>query len=1046
MKKALSAALAFLMLLSLTAGLDFSAYAATSGDYEYEILEDGTIEISKYFGSDSEITIPSEIDGYSVTSIASGAFAEGGNLKSIEIPSSVASIGAEALVGLASLTDINVNASNEAYASVSGVLYNKDKTELLCYPAGKTASSFEIPNSITKIGYGAFAGSASLANITIPNSVTSIGYGAFANCTSLANITIPNSVTSIGDVAFTSCTSLADITISSNVTSIGYEAFSYCENLSDITIPNSVTSIGIYAFMNCTNLANITIPSSVTSIEFGAFFHCVSLENIIIPSSVTKIDLAFYDCASLTDINVNASNEAYASVNGVLYNKDKTKLLCYPAGKTASFAIPSSVTSIEFGAFSGCTSLENISIPDSVTSIGESAFSDCTSLKTVTIPNSVTSIEHEAFSYCTSLANITIPNSVTSIGSEAFSYCENLSDITIPNSVTSIGDSVFYGCTGLSDVYYDGAISEWNEISIGNNNEKLTQSTIHCTDGVINCKHSYDNGEVTKNATCTVNGIKTYNCTVCGAAKTETIPATGHKAVTDKAIAATCTKAGKTAGSHCSVCNAVITAQKTVPATGHSYNAGKVTKKAACKTAGVKTYTCTVCGATKTETIKATGHKAVTDKAVAATCTKAGKTAGSHCSVCNAVITAQKTVPATGHSYDTGKVTKQPTATTAGVKTYTCTKCKATKTETIKATGLKTPVLKAAVNASGTIKLSWGKVAEAEKYELYIKQSDGSYKLMKTTTGTSFTTGTAAYGKQYTYKMRAVKGNTKSAYSSAVNAKNTKKLQTPTMKVTVNANGTFKLSWNAVIGATSYQLYIRQADGSYKLMKTTNATSFTTAFATYGKQFTYKMRAVTSKNSSATSAYSSAVNATNNKKLQTPTMKVTVNANGTFKLSWNAVAGATSYQLYIKQADGSYKLMKTTNATSFTTAFATYGKQFTYKMRAVTNKNSSATSAYSSAVNATNNKKLQTPSLKVAVNKNGSFKLSWGKVTGATSYQIYMKQSNGSYKRIKTTSAASYTTGKAAKGKTYSYKIRAVTSKNKNASSNYSKVVSAKRK
>ena len=596
MKKALSAALAFLMLLSLTAGLDFSAYAATSGDYEYEILEDGTIEISKYFGSDSEITIPSEIDGYSVTSIASGAFAEGGNLKSIEIPSSVASIGAEALVGLASLTDINVNASNEAYASVSGVLYNKDKTELLCYPAGKTASSFEIPNSITKIGYGAFAGSASLANITIPNSVTSIGYGAFANCTSLANITIPNSVTSIGDVAFTSCTSLADITISSNVTSIGYEAFSYCENLSDITIPNSVTSIGIYAFMNCTNLANITIPSSVTSIEFGAFFHCVSLENIIIPSSVTKIDLAFYDCASLTDINVNASNEAYASVNGVLYNKDKTKLLCYPAGKTASFAIPSSVTSIEFGAFSGCTSLENISIPDSVTSIGSEAFSDCTSLKTVTIPNSVTSIGTAAFSDCTSLANI-----------------------TIPNSVTSIGDSVFYGCTGLSDVYYDGAISEWNEISIKNNNEKLTQSTIHCTDGVINCKHSYDNGEVTKNATCTVNGIKTYNCTVCGAAKTETIPATGHKAVTDKAIAATCTKAGKTAGSHCSVCNAVITAQKTVPATGHSYNAGEVTKNATCTVNGIKTYTCTICGETKTETIPATGHKAVTDKAIAAT-------------------------------------------------------------------------------------------------------------------------------------------------------------------------------------------------------------------------------------------------------------------------------------------------------------------------------------------------------------------------------------------------------------------------------------------
>ena len=343
----------------------------------------------------------------------------------------------------------------------------------------------------------------------------------------------------------------------------------------------------------------------------------------------------------------------------------------------------------------------------------------------------------------------------------------------------------------------------------------------------------------------------------------------------------------------------------------HTWNSGVVTKAATCTANGVKTYTCTKCKATKTEAIKATGH-----------------------------------------SYDSGKVTKAPTATTVGVKTYTCTKCKATKTETIKATGLKTPVLKATVNANGTIKLSWGKVAEAEKYELYIRQADGSYKLMKTTNATSFTTAFATYGKKFTYKMRAVTGNVKSAYSAAVNATNTKKLQTPTMKVTVNANGSFTLSWNKVAGATSYQLYIKQADGSYKLMKTTNATSFTTAFATYGKQFTYKMRAVTSKNSSATSAYSSAVNAKNTKKLQTPTLKVTVNKNGSFKLTWGKVTGATSYQLYIKQANGSYKLMKTTSSTSFTTAVAAKGKTYSYKVRAVTGKNKNATSNYSSVVNA----------------------------------------------------------------------------------------------
>ena len=389
----------------------------------------------------------------------------------------------------------------------------------------------------------------------------------------------------------------------------------------------------------------------------------------------------------------------------------------------------------------------------------------------------------------------------------------------------------------------------------------------------------------------------------------------------------------------------------------HNYNYVTVTIRPTCTEGGYTEYRCSCGDSYIGNYTSASGHTAVPTKAVEATCTQDGKTAGSHCSVCNAVIIEQQIVPATGHSYDTGKVTKAPTATATGIKTYTCIDCGATKKETLPATKLKKPSAKAVVNANGSFTISWGKVAGADKYDVYFDNGTG-YQLLRTVTETSITTGTAHYGKKYSYKVRAVN----------------------------------------------------------------------------------------SKNSSATSAFSAAVTATNTKRLVTPKLKAAVNANGSFTLSWNKVAGATSYQLYIKQADGSYKLMKTTNATSFTTAFATYGKQFTYKMRAVTSKNSSATSAYSSAVNAKNTKKLQTPSLKVAVNKNGSFKLSWGKVTGATSYQIYMKQSNGSYKLIKTTSSTSFTTAVAAKGKTYSYKVRAVTSKNKNATSNYSSVVNAKRK
>ena len=201
--------------------------------------------------------------------------------------------------------------------------------------------------------------------------------------------------------------------------------------------------------------------------------------------------------------------------------------------------------------------------------------------------------------------------------------------------------------------------------------------------------HSWDSGKVTKAATCTAAGTKTYTCTRCKKTRTETIAATGHKAVKDAAVAATCETAGKTEGSHCSVCGIVIKAQTTIAALGHSWDSGKVTKAATCTTAGTKTYTCTRCKKTRTETIAATGHKVVKDAAVAATCETVGKTEGSHCSVCGTVLKSQTTTAALGHSWDSGKVTKAATCTTAGTKTYTCTRCKKTRTETIAATGHK---------------------------------------------------------------------------------------------------------------------------------------------------------------------------------------------------------------------------------------------------------------------------------------------------------------------------------------------------------------------
>ena len=277
---------------------------------------------------------------------------------------------------------------------------------------------------------------------SVEYTVTSIGSSAFEGCSGLTSVTIPNSVTSIGISAFWGCSGLTSVTIPNSVTSIGSGAFAGCRRLTTVTIPNSVTSIGGFAFSGCSGLISISIPQSVTSIG----------------------DYAFGDCSGLTEINVESANTNYASENGVLFNKDKTTIVCYPAGKAeTTYTIPNSVTSIGSSAFAYCSGLTSVTIPNSVTSIGDYAFGGCSKLSEIYVESANTNYESQdgvLFNKTTIIcypANkietaYTIPKSVTNIGNYAFDNCINLTSVTIPNSVTSIGGSAFDGCRDLKQI------------------------------------------------------------------------------------------------------------------------------------------------------------------------------------------------------------------------------------------------------------------------------------------------------------------------------------------------------------------------------------------------------------------------------------------------------------------------------------------------------------------------------------------------------------------------------------------------------------------
>ena len=384
MKKWLIGLLAAALTLLVGFAAAEEADTLTSGDWEYQMLEDGTAEITNYlryvdYDIDTiEIHIPDELDGITVSSIKGNPFRN------------------------YDATAFTVSPDQHYFEVVDDVLFSKADKRLIAYPLMKEATAY-----------------------TIPDGTEIIGESAFCFCENLSSITIPDSVKKIGDSAFFYCTELTSIRIPEGVTSISESMLYGCSALASVILPDSLTSIGPLAFFLCCNLTSLHIPDSVTSIDHNPFYGCDQL------------------VLSLSD-----DHPTLEIVDDVLFSKTDKRLIRYPIMKNNTvYTVPEGTQIIGTFAFSDCETLTRITLPNSVTSIEFRAFTCCTALTDINIPEGVTNIEDETFADCFALTSISLPDSVTSIGSGAFNCCSMLTNLSIPDCVTYIGRAAFSDCS-----------------------------------------------------------------------------------------------------------------------------------------------------------------------------------------------------------------------------------------------------------------------------------------------------------------------------------------------------------------------------------------------------------------------------------------------------------------------------------------------------------------------------------------------------------------------------------------------------------------------
>lgn len=393
--------------------------------------------------------------GNAVKSIGDSAFALNKSIETIELPDSVESIGNSAFSSGASVLK-NVKFGKGVKTIASYAFYQNKNLETVEFTG----------NDLTLIGEQAFRECTALTELNLSGNNAVIETYAFYNDKSLKYVKI-SGVNRLRDYAFNSCTALTTVELGEGLETIEGSVFRYCYSLETVTFPESLVNMYGNTFDSCSKLDNVKIPNNLTYIDGYVFSNCSSLKNVTIGKKCATISpVAFTNSTALENITVSEDNTNFTTVDGVLYNKDKTTLVLYPKSRKGEFVVPDTVEKISDRAFENCHNLTEVTIGKNVKTIGNYAFYNCKSLANVNFGDSVTSIGEYAFGLSKSLTNIKFPDSLESIGDYAFTvyangtngfYVEsNLENIEFGSGLKTVGPCAFFCNKKLKSINFTG--------------------------------------------------------------------------------------------------------------------------------------------------------------------------------------------------------------------------------------------------------------------------------------------------------------------------------------------------------------------------------------------------------------------------------------------------------------------------------------------------------------------------------------------------------------------------------------------------------------